>query len=172
MSILLPNHSATLWNSLREFSQLRMRVWHTSATSQHRSPHLAAAKRIAWLFISFLEPHRASLRSSSPISSGQISATRNGRQNLRRGITLPPSPVPSPVSSPVSSPIQPPVPSPAPQAEPQEPQPPLPEPQIPTEIALEEVIRRPMLTQPPIEGNLDCRARPFHSELCFDIAAF
>ncbi|RVW61668.1 hypothetical protein CK203_065916 [Vitis vinifera] len=27
-----------------------------------------------------------------------------------------------------------------------------------------------MLTQPPIEGNLDCRARPFHSELCFDIA--
>ncbi|KAL6329693.1 hypothetical protein AAG906_027234 [Vitis piasezkii] len=29
-----------------------------------------------------------------------------------------------------------------------------------------------MLTQPPIEGNLDCRARPFHSELCFDIAAF
>ena len=29
-----------------------------------------------------------------------------------------------------------------------------------------------MLTQPPIEGNLDCRARPFHSELCFDIATF
>ncbi|RVW29380.1 hypothetical protein CK203_108778 [Vitis vinifera] len=25
-----------------------------------------------------------------------------------------------------------------------------------------------MLTQPPIEGNLDCRARSFHSELCFD----
>ncbi|KAL6311024.1 hypothetical protein AAG906_006961 [Vitis piasezkii] len=40
------------------------------------------------------------------------------------------------------------------------------------EVAPEEVIRRPMLTQPPIEGNLDCRARPFHSELCFDIAAF
>ncbi|RVW61850.1 putative mitochondrial protein [Vitis vinifera] len=30
----------------------------------------------------------------------------------------------------------------------------------------------PMVTQPPIEGNLDCRARPFHSELCFDIATF
>ena len=29
-----------------------------------------------------------------------------------------------------------------------------------------------MLTQPLIEGNLDCRARSFHSELCFDIAAF
>ena len=29
-----------------------------------------------------------------------------------------------------------------------------------------------MLTQLPIEGNLDCRARPFHSELCFDTATF
>ena len=29
-----------------------------------------------------------------------------------------------------------------------------------------------MLTQPPIEGNLDYRARPFHSELCFDTAMF
>ena len=46
MSILLPNQSATLWVSLREFSQLRRQVWHTSATSQHRSPHFAVAK---WL---------------------------------------------------------------------------------------------------------------------------
>ena len=46
MSILLPNQSATLWDSLREFSQLRRRVWHTSATSQHRSPHFAAVKRL------------------------------------------------------------------------------------------------------------------------------
>ncbi|RVX01132.1 hypothetical protein CK203_022741 [Vitis vinifera] len=83
-----------------------------------------------------------------------------------------PSPVPSPIPSPVPSPIQPSVPYPAPQAEPYEPQPPLPEPQIPSKIAPKEVIRRPMLTQPPIEGNLDCRARPFHSELCFDIATF
>ena len=29
-----------------------------------------------------------------------------------------------------------------------------------------------MVTQPPIEGNLDCRARPFHSELCFDRDTF
>ncbi|RVW70402.1 hypothetical protein CK203_056697 [Vitis vinifera] len=36
----------------------------------------------------------------------------------------------------------------------------------------EMIIKRPMLTQPPIEGNLDCRARPFHSELCFDVATF
>ncbi|RVW26334.1 hypothetical protein CK203_111857 [Vitis vinifera] len=43
------------------------------------------------------------------------------------------------------------------------------EPQIPSETALEEVIRRPMLPQPPIEGNLDCRAQPFHSKLCFDL---
>ncbi|KAL6334769.1 hypothetical protein AAG906_021533 [Vitis piasezkii] len=52
------------------------------------------------------------------------------------------------------------------------PQAPLPEPQIQAEVAPEEVIRRPMLAQPPIEGNLDCRSRPFHSELCFDLAAF
>ncbi|RVW72908.1 hypothetical protein CK203_056357 [Vitis vinifera] len=75
-------------------------------------------------------------------------------------------------SSPVLSPVPSSVPSPALQAKPQEPQPPLPEPQIPSETAPERVIKRPMLTQPPIEGNLDCRARPFHSELCFDIAAF
>ena len=29
-----------------------------------------------------------------------------------------------------------------------------------------------MVTQPPIKGNLDCRARPFHSELCFDMETF
>ncbi|RVW72511.1 hypothetical protein CK203_053239 [Vitis vinifera] len=29
-----------------------------------------------------------------------------------------------------------------------------------------------MLPQPPIEGNLDCRTRAFHSELCFDLAPF
>ncbi|XP_059593058.1 uncharacterized protein LOC132253830 [Vitis vinifera] len=82
------------------------------------------------------------------------------------------SPEPSSVPSPVPSLVPSPVPSPAPPAEPQEPQPPLPEPQIPAEIAPKEIIRRSMLTQPPIEGNLDCRAQPFHSELCFDIATF
>ncbi|KAL6310851.1 hypothetical protein AAG906_036837 [Vitis piasezkii] len=74
--------------------------------------------------------------------------------------------------SPVPSPEPSPAPSPAPPAEPQELQPPLSEPQIPSGIAPEVLIRRPMLTQPPIEGNLDCRARPFHSELCFDTATF
>ncbi|KAL6328781.1 hypothetical protein AAG906_003798 [Vitis piasezkii] len=82
------------------------------------------------------------------------------------------SPNPSPVATPVPSPIQSPVPSPAPQEKSKKSQAPLPEPQIQAEVAPEEVIRRPMLAQPPIEGNLDCRSRPFHSELCFDLAAF
>ncbi|RVX11619.1 hypothetical protein CK203_016033 [Vitis vinifera] len=38
-----------------------------------------------------------------------------------------------------------------------------------SKIALEEVIRRPMLPQPPIEGTWIVEARPFHSELCFDL---
>ena len=46
ISTLLPNHSGTHWNSLWKFSQLRSQVWHTSATSQHRSPQFAAAKRL------------------------------------------------------------------------------------------------------------------------------
>ena len=29
-----------------------------------------------------------------------------------------------------------------------------------------------MVTLPPIEGNWDCWARPFHSELCFDRETF
>ncbi|XP_034684097.1 vegetative cell wall protein gp1-like [Vitis riparia] len=70
------------------------------------------------------------------------------------------------------SPIPSPEPSPALPAKPQASQPPPSEPQIPSRTALEAIIRRPMLTQPPIEGNLDCRARPFHFELCFDTAAF
>ncbi|RVW63529.1 hypothetical protein CK203_060854 [Vitis vinifera] len=34
-------------------------------------------------------------------------------------------------------------------------------------IPLETVIRRPMIAGPPIEGNLDCRDRSFHSETWF-----
>ncbi|KAL6346202.1 hypothetical protein AAG906_027949 [Vitis piasezkii] len=55
---------------------------------------------------------------------------------------------------------------------PSEPQPPTTESQIPSGMTPEVVIRRPMVTQPPIEGNLDFRARPFHSELCFDRETF
>ena len=40
--------------------------------------------------------------------------------------------------------------------------------ELPFNMSLESIIRRPMLTASPIEGNSDCRARPFHSELYFD----
>ncbi|KAL6312844.1 hypothetical protein AAG906_022593 [Vitis piasezkii] len=50
--------------------------------------------------------------------------------------------------------------------------PPTTESQIPSGMTPEVIIRQPMVTQPPIEGNLDCRARPFHSELCFDRKTF
>ncbi|RVW40855.1 hypothetical protein CK203_094299 [Vitis vinifera] len=126
---------------------------------------------------------------------GAKSSSPSSRKKVPRGETVPdptsepprpkavsPPMKPAPVESsepidlteqsPEPSPVPSPVPSPTPPAEPEEPQPPLPEPQNPFEIAPEAVIRRPMLTQPPIEGNLDCRARPFHSELCFDIATF
>ena len=51
-------------------------------------------------------------------------------------------------------------------------QPPAKESQIPSGMTPEVVIWRLMVTQQPIEGNLDCRARPFHSELCFDTTTF
>ena len=56
--------------------------------------------------------------------------------------------------------------------EPQSPQPPAIESQIPSRMTPEVVIRRPMVTQPPIVGNLDWRPRSFYSELCFDRATF
>ncbi|RVW20841.1 hypothetical protein CK203_111900 [Vitis vinifera] len=36
----------------------------------------------------------------------------------------------------------------------------------------EVLIRHPMLTQPPLRVIWDCKARPFHSELCFDTTTF
>ncbi|RVW64370.1 hypothetical protein CK203_047046 [Vitis vinifera] len=45
-----------------------------------------------------------------------------------------------------------------PSSEPQASQPPPTDSQIPSGMAPEVLIRHPMLTQPPIEGNLDCRA--------------
>ncbi|KAL6311363.1 hypothetical protein AAG906_011225 [Vitis piasezkii] len=45
-------------------------------------------------------------------------------------------------------------------------------PRIPVDMPPEAVIRRPMLAGPPIEGNLDCRERPFHPETYFDVEAF
>ena len=43
--------------------------------------------------------------------------------------------------------------------------------QRPSSIAREVIIKRPMVTVPPILGNLDCRAKSFHSELYFDMEA-
>ncbi|RVW74814.1 hypothetical protein CK203_053814 [Vitis vinifera] len=57
-------------------------------------------------------------------------------------------------------------PSHAPQAEP-----PTEDSRILVGIPLETVIRRPMIAGPPIDDNLDCRARSFHSEIYFDIEA-
>ena len=65
-----------------------------------------------------------------------------------------------------------PQPSHPPVKEPEPSQPSAKESQIPSGMTPEVVIRHPMVTQPPIEGNLDCRARPFHSELCFDTTTF
>ncbi|RVW21466.1 hypothetical protein CK203_115002 [Vitis vinifera] len=41
----------------------------------------------------------------------------------------------------------------------------------PSYIAPEAIIKRPMVITPPIEGNSYCRAKPFHSELYFEIEA-
>ncbi|RVW64912.1 hypothetical protein CK203_041898 [Vitis vinifera] len=41
--------------------------------------------------------------------------------------------------------------------------------QRPSNMSPEAIIKRPMVTAPPIKGNSDCRARPFHSELYFDL---
>ena len=72
----------------------------------------------------------------------------------------------------VAAPIESSEPSLEPPSKPQLSQPPATKSQIPLGMTPEVVIRRPMVTQPPIKDNLDSRARPFHSELCFDIATF
>ncbi|XP_059592764.1 extensin-like [Vitis vinifera] len=50
-----------------------------------------------------------------------------------------------------------------------QPEPATEEPRIPVDMPPEAIIRRPMIAGPPIEGNLDCRDRSFHSETYFDI---
>ena len=79
---------------------------------------------------------------------------------------------PSDLTETSSKPELEPQPSQPPVKKPQPSQPPAKESQIPSGMTSEVVIRCPMVTQPPIKGNLDCKARPFHSELCFDIATF
>lgn len=40
--------------------------------------------------------------------------------------------------------------------------------QLPFGMSPKAIIRRPMITMLPIEGNSDCRVKPFHSELYLD----
>ncbi|XP_034680100.1 proline-rich receptor-like protein kinase PERK9 [Vitis riparia] len=83
--------------------------------------------------------------------------TRSGGRPLQKRARVESSePIDLIGQSPVPSPEPSPVPSSAPPAKPQASQPPPSEPQIPSGTAPEAIIRRPMLTQPPIEGNLDC----------------
>ena len=41
--------------------------------------------------------------------------------------------------------------------------------QCPSGISPKAIIKWPMVTAPPIEGNSNCRARPFHYELYFEL---
>ncbi|KAL6345884.1 hypothetical protein AAG906_020466 [Vitis piasezkii] len=56
-------------------------------------------------------------------------------------------------------------------SQPPQAEPPTEDSQIPVGVPLETIIRRPMIAGPPIEGNLYCRDRSFHSETWFDIDA-
>ena len=124
-------------------------------------------------------PHQSTMggAASPPVQDPTIPSSEGGTPSQRRYPTRrpPTEPVPPadqarrPASWPpakrtkVSAPGEP---SHAPQAElPTE------ESRIPVVIPLETVIRHPMIVGPPIEGNLDCRARSFHSEIYFDIEA-
>ncbi|RVW66827.1 hypothetical protein CK203_065804 [Vitis vinifera] len=110
------------------------------------------------------------VESSEPIDLTEQSPAQSPEQSSVQSPVS--SPNPSPIATPIPSQFSRPVPSPAPKEKSKKRKAPLPEPQIQAEVAPEEVIRRPMLAQSPIEGNLDCRTRPFHSELYFDLAAF
>ena len=95
-----------------------------------------------------------------PMKKAKVSETINLTESSLEP-ELDPTPSPPPAKK-----------SPPPAKKPQPSQAPAKESQIPSDMTPEEAIRRPMVTQSPIAGNLDCGARPFHFELCFDIATF
>ncbi|RVW83476.1 hypothetical protein CK203_051734 [Vitis vinifera] len=124
-------------------------------------------------------PHRAAMGAapSPPVQAPAIPPSEGEPPSQRRYPTRrsPTDPVPpadqaaSPVSRPPAKRTKfsgPGEPSHAPQ-----PDPPTEDSRIPADMPLETVIRRPMIAGPPIEGNLDCRDRSFHSETYFDIEA-
>ncbi|XP_010650645.1 lysine-rich arabinogalactan protein 19-like [Vitis vinifera] len=121
-------------------------------------------------------PHRAAMgaAASPPVQAPAIPPSEGEAPSQRRYPTRrpPTDPVP-PANQATSSVSRPPAkrtkfsgpgePSHAPQSEP-----PTEDSRIPVGITPETVIRRPMIAGPPIEGNLDCRDRSFHSETYFD----
>ncbi|KAL6342222.1 hypothetical protein AAG906_006839 [Vitis piasezkii] len=124
-------------------------------------------------------PHRAVMAAaaSPPVQAPAIPPSEGEAPSQRRYPTRRPpmDPVPpvdqaaSPVSRPPAKRTKfsgPGEPSHAPQ-----PEPPTEDSRIPVDMPPETVIRRPMIAGPPIEGNLDCRDRSFHSETYFDIEA-
>ncbi|RVW11774.1 putative mitochondrial protein [Vitis vinifera] len=149
--------------------------WHTSAILQHTSARQEPNQSNLPSSPSHLNLSRVHsihlLRSAMARTRGAKSLSPSSRKKLQRrpcsgSTSEPPRPlrVPPPVQD---APMSPPKSS----TEPQPSSSPI-DSQIPSGMTPEVIIRRPMLTQPPIEGNLDCRARPFHSELCFDTATF
>ena len=133
-----------------------------SPSGRHRAP------RVAPMQDSMIEPSQPLVVPPSVEGAPQSPSLR--RYETRRPPTTPEASSSRPKKlashSPkkkakVSAPVQ-----------PSEPQSPTTESQIPSGMTPEVIIRRPMVTQPPIEGNLDCQARPFHSELCFDRDTF
>ncbi|RVW32933.1 hypothetical protein CK203_112635 [Vitis vinifera] len=124
-------------------------------------------------------PHRAAMRAaaSPPVQAPAIPPSEGEAPSQRRYPTRRPPTDPVPPADRAQRPASqapakrtkfsgPGESSHAPQAEP-----PTEEPRIPVEITPETLIRRPMIAGPPIEGNLDCRDRSFHSETYFDIEA-
>ncbi|KAL6319957.1 hypothetical protein AAG906_037033 [Vitis piasezkii] len=124
-------------------------------------------------------PHQSTMggAASPPVQDPAIPPSEGGTPSQRRYPTRRPPTEPVPPADQAKRPAsRPPAkrtkfsgpgePSHAPQAEP-----PTEEPRIPVDIPPETVIRRPMIAGPPIEGNLDCRDRSFHSETYFDIEA-
>ncbi|XP_010647438.1 vegetative cell wall protein gp1-like [Vitis vinifera] len=122
-------------------------------------------------------PHRAAMGAvaSPPVQAPAIPPSEGEAPSQRRYPTRRPPTDPVPLVDQATSPVsRPPAkrtkfsgpgePSHAPQ-----PDPPTEDSRIPADIPLETVIRRPMIAGPPIEGNLDCRDRSFHSETYFDI---
>ncbi|XP_010655165.1 uncharacterized protein LOC104880389 [Vitis vinifera] len=110
-----------------------------------------------------------SASSSSPMPRLEQSAIGGATSPPAQDSTVPPSEAKRPASRPSAKRTKfsgPGEPSQTPQAEP-----PTEDSQIPVGIPLETVIRSPMIAGPPIEGNLDCRDRSFHSETCFDVEA-